>query len=341
MILDSVSFTAAGTAAASTSITQPLTNYVVYGLRVRSAVRLPIPAASPASDAPVDLVIRAREAAEPPVIVGQQVAWAPCPMHGADTRVYRGEQGTWLWNQNAGTCHVSPDARQIDVYPGLDSDPRTLGLALAGQVLVFVLHQRGHPCLHASAVNTERGAIAFLGPAGQGKSTMAGSFLRRGATLITDDALPLRLMADGAAVVPSLPMMKVWPETAVETLGVAEALPDLTTTYDKKLLALADRFGFEQQPRRLRALYVLRRYDAAASRRSDVAIRPLSARDSVAALLAHTSHRALLDTREQAALLALYARHLAVLPVRVVTYPSGFEHQAQVHRQVLADLERR
>ncbi len=61
-------------------------------------------------------------------------------------------------------------------------DPLTLEdttTYLLGPVLGFVLRLRGVTALHASAVAIGKQAIAFLGPAGAGKSTIAARFAER------------------------------------------------------------------------------------------------------------------------------------------------------------------
>ena len=60
---------------------------------------------------------------------------------------------------------------------------------LIAQVLPFVAVLRGLEVLHASAVVLERGAIAFLGHSGSGKTSLALALCRGGAGFLTDDVL--------------------------------------------------------------------------------------------------------------------------------------------------------
>src|SRR6185436_71718 len=113
----------------------------------------------------------------------------------------------------------SPDARRVRAYLEDGVDQQAVGLALVGPVLLFMRHKLGNPSLHASAVLTDHGAAVFLGPSGQGKSSMAASFLRDGAVLLTDDALPLQAREEGIFGLPGVPFMKLWNETAVCALG--------------------------------------------------------------------------------------------------------------------------
>ena len=55
----------------------------------------------------------------------------------------------------------------------------------------ILLHQRGRMVLHASAVNINDGAVAFMGHNGAGKSTTTFSFMASGYPLVADDILSL------------------------------------------------------------------------------------------------------------------------------------------------------
>jgi hypothetical protein len=314
--------------------------YSMYGCTVRSAVPLPLaPRPELEGDEPAWVFNRAEPGRPPPDPDGPLVARQRCEHGSVNVAISRGPGGTWFWHRALGTCHVSPDARRVDVYPAPGADEALLGLLLAGQVSTFILHRLGYPCLHASAVVVGDGAVAFLGPKGQGKSTMAAAFLRRGATLLTDDALPLEATDSGVFGSPGLAMMKLWPEAAEGTLATGTELPCLAANLEKRLLAIGGRFPFAETAARIRGIYVLDRYDPCAAGRNDCRVRTMGGREGLAALIAQTSAGSFLQPDEVAALLPLYARLAAQAPVRVLSYPSGFEHQAAVHAAVLADLE--
>jgi hypothetical protein len=63
------------------------------------------------------------------------------------------------------------------------------GLLLTGPVLSFLLVLRGQAVLHASAVAYANNVIAFAGPSGVGKSTLAALCCAAGARLVADDVL--------------------------------------------------------------------------------------------------------------------------------------------------------
>ncbi len=216
---------------------------------------------------------------------------------------------------------------------------RVLALVLLGQVSIFALQRLGCPTLHASAVFVPSGGCAFLGRKGQGKSTLSSSFLSRGVGLLTDDALPLRVQNQQVCGGPSVPIMKLWKQTAECTLGLSEELPSLFDAYPKKLLSISGRYQFADSPVPIRAVYALDRYDPAATGRRDIVIRRANQREGVLMLLEHTALRPFLQTRDVADLLPMYARLVMQSPVRMLRYPSGFEYQQAVYERVMADLE--
>ena len=313
--------------------------YRIYALTVRSDVPLLTASPLPPDQTAPDVVIQRHERSVPPAPDGPAVAWMPCPVHGKDMMVYRGPGGAWIWQRATGTFHVGPDARHVDVYPDGQIDERALALALTGPVLLFARHKLGYPSLHASAIVTARGAVAFLGASGQGKSTMVASFLRIGAALLTDDALPLQPRDDGVHGVPGPPFMKVWRETTQHTLDLADELPNLKVDLEKKLLSLDGRYASAETPARLLAVYVLNRYDPGVVGGTDVTIRGMSRRESIVALLTHTFNRSYMLPAEEASFLPLYTRLATEVPVRTIMYPGGFEYQDAVRARILEDVE--
>jgi len=99
-------------------------------------------------------------------------------------------------------------------------DTQDVGLFLLGSVLGFLCHQRGLLPLHASCVSFQGAVIAFAGPSGTGKSTMAALLLEQGARLLSDDVAVIDVHADGGPVLlPTFPRQKLWRDT-IDALGV-------------------------------------------------------------------------------------------------------------------------
>jgi hypothetical protein len=84
---------------------------------------------------------------------------------------------------------------------------------LLGGVFSVALHLQGLLCLHGSAVGMGNMAIGFLANKGAGKSTMATALCASGATLITDDMLPVDPKGTPMAW-PSMPAVRLLHDSA-------------------------------------------------------------------------------------------------------------------------------
>lgn len=307
--------------------------YVLYGQQVRSEIDLPIPATTvPGNTASLEF----RRADGTPELDGEPVAVRRGPGGVVLSARYQDERGEWIQHSGMGVFHISPDMQYVDVYPEPEVSDELLGLVLVGQISTFVLAKRGYHCLHASAITAAGRTAVFVGTNGQGKSTMAGCFLARGATLLTDDALPLRVEEDAVYGGPGLPMMKMWGDTAAN-LAPMEELPSLPLL-TKKLLVLNGRFPFAEAPAKLDGLFALSRYRPAAGDTPEISLVRMSPRESLTLLLAQTSWNMLMNREEAARLLPVYARVAQTLPVWSLRYPEGYEHQDAVYRRILKEL---
>jgi hypothetical protein len=254
-------------------------------------------------------------------------------------RFFRVGRDAWLWDALAGTCHLEPWARRVTVYPAPNADEEDIGLLLLGPISSFMLHQTGSPNLHASAVATPYGACAMLGPSTLGKSTLAAGLLRAGAQLLTDDIMPLDLRPDAIYGVPGAPMMKLWPTTAFQTLGITEELPRLTCGTQKRRLDLGRYpYPFIDRPVQLRAIFLPRRYDPGRAGRTDVIVEPLGMRDAVLALLGQTFRGHYLLPHELADLLKVFTRLARQATVARLHLPNGLEYLDAAAERIMNEL---
>lgn len=315
--------------------------YRMYGLDVLSDIRLPIvPIDGEPATGRYDLVIRRMPASEQfPVPDEPMVAGIECLVHQTVNIVrHVGPSGEWLVNRGV-TLHITPAATRLDVYVRPQTDEREVALLVMGQAPIFVLRALGRPVLHASAVTIAGSTFAFLGTQGAGKSSVAAGFLGRGAALVTDDALPLEIRGGEVWAYPSLGVMKLWPQTADGALALGDdELPELVPGVGKRLLTLDGRYALVSCPSPLAALYVLERYQPAPGEHPAVTFRDLTGQQAVATLIAQISWLELLQPVEVAASLPVYLRLARALPMRVVRYPSGFEHQDAVQTAILRDV---
>ncbi len=91
------------------------------------------------------------------------------------------------------------------------ADRELLVRAACGPPLVLALALQGAYCLHASAVCRDGVAVAFLGPAGTGKSSLARSLVASELdwSLLADDVLPVELASGRLLSLPCFPQLKL------------------------------------------------------------------------------------------------------------------------------------
>ncbi|MDO8870306.1 MAG: hypothetical protein Q7V10_06090 [Methanobacteriaceae archaeon] len=116
-----------------------------------------------------------------------------------------------IWN-NIDICQIIK-GEEIIVNSQTSIDETFLRALILGPALGILLHQRGRLVLHASAVNMNDVAVAFMGHNGAGKSTTTFSFMNSGYPLIADDILSIEFRDNLPVVFPGLPRIKLWPES--------------------------------------------------------------------------------------------------------------------------------
>lgn len=114
---------------------------------------------------------------------------------------------------------ISIERRRIDAFPGADCEESSLAHLLTDQVLPLALCHEGRVVIHASAVALRDGtAVAFAGPSGRGKSTLAAAFHRAGHRVFADDCLLLERHGERVEATAPYPSLRLWPD-ALQALG--------------------------------------------------------------------------------------------------------------------------
>lgn len=98
---------------------------------------------------------------------------------------------------------VGRDGRDVRFTAEPGAAPADIAKIENGAVPLFVRHLEGKIGLHGSAVAIDGRAVVFLGPSGQGKSTLAAAMCSQaGAALIADDAVAIDRVGDRWVAVP-------------------------------------------------------------------------------------------------------------------------------------------
>jgi hypothetical protein len=157
---------------------------------------------------PLRLTLVRREELEPLVRQPRVLRWAysfdDCPyamLEGADGDVL-------LFYGHRALFHVAADLRTLRCAPTEPDEP-TWQRVLLDTVLWTVSQLRGYELLHASAVQTPAGVVAFLASSGGGKTTLAAEHMRRGCTLFCDDIMALEESGGHVLGSPGPPVMNL------------------------------------------------------------------------------------------------------------------------------------
>jgi hypothetical protein len=222
--------------------------YLVYGAVLESAVPFPdLPIATPGAGAARWRIERYESL--PPmhdeVCLGAERLYAE-----VHARLFAHREGWRIVVDDTGSFELG-HATTVSVVPRIGAWDDFIRAHLLGRVLATLQYREGWLPLHASAVATPRGTIAFLGPKGVGKTSMAAALVRAGALLVTDDTLPVEPV-DPPMAWPGLHTLRVR-DDAREGLGLGE---DGERTRDGKLAMDLGGEG-DATPRRLMALCLL------------------------------------------------------------------------------------
>lgn len=207
---------------------------------------------------------------------------------GEQGYAFRYADGTEFWLDDAGTrvwMHVTTTLEDACTY-------------LVGIVLSFAFRLRGDFSLHASAIQTDRGAVAMVGPHGAGKSTLAAAFGRGGMPVLTDDILRLTNSHGAWTAHPFGGVIRLWEEGESLVFGEAGRLRPLTPTWPKRGLPIGSHgVSLAVEARPLAGLVFLKPISDDATPRW----RTLSAAETALGLIGNSSAAVLLNAGQRAA----------------------------------------
>jgi hypothetical protein len=176
------------------------------------------------------------------------------------------------------------EGRRIRVWLAPGAARKDAEIFLLGPAWASLCHQRGLLPLHASAIRTTHGLVAFCGHSGAGKSTTAAVMVTSGYELVADDVLPISLHQNASpGAWPYLRRMKLSsesiPQLALSPVATVGTRLDREKKFVRPRLAAADEWV------RLERIYLLET-DRGISR----AIDRLVGAEAVRALIDQTYH---------------------------------------------------
>jgi hypothetical protein len=205
---------------------------------------------------------------------------------------------------------------------------------LLGPVLGILLRIREWTCLHASVVAVGEWALAFVGPAGAGKSTAAAAFAKSGHEVLSDDILALHDRGGCFWAEPGYSWLRLWPSSVDGLYGSSEALPSIVEGWEKQYLDLAAGDVFCSTPRQIGGIYVIG--DRVGS--AGPVIRRLPGRSAIMALLANVYVGYLPGAAESRQDFERLSRLVADVPVRGISLPDDWRSLSALPEAVVEDF---
>ena len=234
---------------------------------------------------------------------------------------------------------VAPDGSDVDGHPLTDLPVESVRHLFVNQVLPLMLASRGKTVLHASAVSTARGAVAFVGATGFGKSTLAASFHVAGQPMLTDDCL-LAEEVDGVWVAyPSGGELHLCPDIVESLVGIDDRTVPVAHYTDKCRVRLTRREpGSASRAEPLVAVYALAHPgDVTDADPDHVAITRSSPRSAFHCLL-NNAFRADFSRARARHELETFTRLAAAVPVSTLAYRRAVGVLPAVRQAVVDDV---
>jgi hypothetical protein len=170
--------------------------------------------------------------------------------------IYQAKDRQFLLKLDKIARYLVQNGNEIAIAPHPQATEDEVRLFLLGSCLGALLHQRGILAMHASAIQTQKGAVLFVGPSGNGKSTLLGALLNRGYAMLADDVAGIALDDRGQPVVlPAYPQLKLWHDACQQLEKSPEGLRAVRPELEKYAVPAIE--WFVDRPMPLYAVYAL------------------------------------------------------------------------------------
>ena len=233
---------------------------------------------------------------------------------------------------------VTPDARCIHARTLDRANQEALLAYLLVDALSFSMVRLGREPLHATAVLTPRGVVAFVGESGYGKSTLGALFVRQGFKLVTDDMLVLTYQDGECLAHAGPPRIKLYRTIADRIFDSGYAGVPMNPVTEKLIIPLDDA-QTARGPNPLCAIYLIREHDEARPARRPV-IRRLSPAHAFPSILAATASHYAFERDRLVRQFGFVTRLVAQIPIKTLAYPRNEASMASLRDAVVADLDR-
>lgn len=234
------------------------------------------------------------------------------------TQFYHTETGYLIRFPGLADFQISADGLQVTCTPTPVTTKETVEHLYLNQVLPLALSKTGKLALHASVVEINNSAVAFIAKSGRGKSTLAASFSTNGYRFLTDDGLLINKTNTEYLALPNHPSIRLWDDSC-EALIPESGNCSSAVAYTSKVRILAnEKISFCEQPCPLKFLYFLGEGNT-----DSVCISHISGHD---ALIEMVRHSFLLDV-EAREMLSRHFNDLSALARKPIFFKLDFPRQ--------------
>ena len=234
------------------------------------------------------------------------------------TRFVRTKDSIFLiWNE-INVCEIS-NGNRIIVNFECKIEDNFLRAIILGPAFGILLHQQGRLVLHASVIEVNGGAAAFIGDNSMGKSTTIVAFSYHGHPLIADDVLSIEFDDNLVPwVFSSFPRIKLWPESIELFLGNSDQFPRVHSESEKRSCHINN---FKSVKLPLKWIYII-------ERDKKLVINNLSPKESLIELIRNSYCANIFKDTDEFSNLSQYAnivKHVKIKTLNIVDSLEGLD----------------
>lgn len=152
---------------------------------------------------------------------------------------------------------VSSDGNHCICYPVPDIDIETQNHIFRTQVQPFLWNRQGKLVFHASCIEHENHAYAFMGESGMGKSTLAAALAKSGKKFLTDDGLLINRSRDHYVAHPNDPSLRLWDNSHAALLSPDVPIAPAISFSNKLRMLASPEIPHCDKARTLKAVFAL------------------------------------------------------------------------------------
>jgi hypothetical protein len=224
----------------------------------------------------------------------------------------------WVYVENLGYYAYQPDDECVEAFPLEGANPLYIWDSYYRIVLPLLLQATSYELLHASAVDSAGGVVAFCAVSETGKSTLAFALAERGYTQWADDAVLFEVTA-AEVLARALPYSVRLRPSSAAFFGE----PDR----DSRLIPTTN-LPLELSPRPFRALFVLERLPETSDK--TVSITKLESAQAFRQVLPHAYCFSLADQMRKKRMMEQYLALAAKLPIYSLRFKTGLNHLDEI-----------